>query len=71
MISMQDTTRQPLCPLLGSPLKDCYCVEMNSNKVQFALRFCGGAFQDCRIFQSYLAERGTPGSGRAGGGDIP
>lgn len=71
MTSTQDIQPHPLCPLLGTPQKNCYCVEMNSNKVQFALRFCGGAFQECRIFQSYLAERGTPGSGRAGNGDIP
>ncbi len=46
--------KHKLCPLLGEPRKDCYCTNMNSNKIPLALRFCGEEFEKCRIYQAII-----------------
>jgi hypothetical protein len=39
-------------PIIKEPGKDCYC--MNSNKIPFALRFCGERFDGCGVYQSAM-----------------
>jgi len=55
------STKKNLCPLIKKPKKDCYCMNMNSNKVQLALRFCAGAFEECRIYQAAVQEEISSG----------
>lgn len=45
------------CPLLRSPREECYCMDMNSNKVQFALRYCSGAYEECRIYRAIVGRQ--------------
>jgi hypothetical protein len=53
--SLSDNQR--LCPFIKEPGKDCYCINMNSNKVLFAIRFCGGKFEECRIYKGTMREK--------------
>lgn len=56
---------QKLCPFLKELRKDCYCTNMNSNNVPFALRFCVGEFDNCRIFQAIKGDLASPGAKKA------
>lgn len=53
---VQGNTASSLCPLVGNPRQDCYCLNMNSGKILFALTFCGGSYEKCRIYQSAKKE---------------
>jgi hypothetical protein len=52
-----------LCPRIGTPRHDCYCLDMNSGKIQFALHYCMGDFERCRIYQSLLTEQRSADAG--------
>lgn len=32
-------------------------MDMNSNKVQFALRYCSGAYEECRIYRAIVGRQ--------------
>ncbi len=40
-----------LCPVLDNPEPDCYCLDMTSRKIPYAVRFCLGDFRECDIYQ--------------------
>ncbi len=39
------------CPFSSDPFDDCYVVEMQSQNIPDAIRYCGGDFEDCDIFK--------------------
>ena len=39
------------CPVLNDPEPDCYCFNMDSQKIAFALRYCQGNYLACEIYQ--------------------
>jgi hypothetical protein len=45
-----------ICPLIKNPYKDCYCAGMNSQKVLYALEYCGGTFERCEIYIRHMLE---------------
>ncbi len=60
-----------LCPYTERPMPECYCVDMNSSKVQFVLEYCHGPFHACRLYQAMVAgqtkvPRRTTGIGEQG-----
>jgi hypothetical protein len=40
-----------LCPVLENLEPDCYCLDMTSRKIPYAVRFCLGDFRKCDIYQ--------------------
>ena len=49
--SMADPTGRP-CPLVKRPLRDCYCVNLTSDKIRNAVTFCGENYQSCAIYRA-------------------
>lgn len=43
--------KRVLCPFVGSPHKDCYFLDMNSNKISMAVYYCQNHFKQCEIFK--------------------
>jgi hypothetical protein len=39
------------CPFIRSPLKDCYCIDMNSNKISMAIYYCRNRYEECDIYK--------------------
>ena len=39
------------CPILADPLPECYCFEMTSIKVPYAVKYCLNDFSICDIYQ--------------------
>lgn len=59
-------TRRALCPFIDDPHPDCYCVDMDSLKINLLLRYCRVNYEQCEVFQKVLQERGPwqrPGQG--------
>ena len=44
------------CPVLEYPEPDCYCIEMASMDVHFALRYCLRDFRYCDIYRRVMKE---------------
>jgi len=42
-----------LCPYITQPFNDCYCYRITSHMIVTALRFCGGAYRQCTIWQRH------------------
>ena len=61
-----DASAYRLCPRVAAPRNDCYCLDMNSGKIQFALQYCMGEFEKCRIYQSLLREQRSAETGGTG-----
>jgi hypothetical protein len=40
-----------LCPFVRSPHKDCYFLDMNSNKISMAVYYCQNHFTKCEIYK--------------------
>jgi len=40
-----------LCPFVRSPHKDCYFLDMNSNKISMAVYYCQNHFKECEIYK--------------------
>jgi len=47
------------CPYLNHPFADCYCSHMNSQMTEKAVKFCGGNFKECDVYQKHLKEEIT------------
>ncbi len=41
------------CPHIKEPFEECYCHHMSSQSVEKAVRFCGGNFEECDIYQRH------------------
>ena len=51
------TSGEGLCPLVRDPLSDCYCYDMNSQKISAAIYYCGGKYEQCEIYRRIKAAR--------------
>jgi len=39
------------CPFIGSPDKNCYFLDMSSNKISMALFYCRNHYTQCAIYK--------------------
>ena len=39
------------CRFTREPMKECYCSDMGSQKIQASLDYCGGAYEECEIYK--------------------
>jgi len=53
---VEKNKKPPLCPFTAKPDKDCYCVNVNSNKVKNILDYCGGDFKECPVYKRLILE---------------
>jgi len=40
-----------MCPILENPQPNCYCFDMTSMKIPYAVKYCLRDFKACKIFQ--------------------
>ena len=40
-----------VCPVLMDPDPDCYCFDLSSMKIPYAIKYCLRDFRECDIFQ--------------------
>lgn len=40
-----------MCPVLKNPETDCYCIDMTSMKIPYAVKYCLRDFRECDIYQ--------------------
>lgn len=45
---------EKFCPVLIDPEPDCYCFNLNSQNIAFALKYCQGNYVACDIYQRVL-----------------
>lgn len=43
--------KRNLCPFLNSPFKDCYPLDMNSNKISMVIYYCQNHYKQCDIYK--------------------
>ena len=49
--SGSDGGEEKFCPVLINPEPDCYCFNLNSQGIAFALQYCQGNYLACDIYQ--------------------
>ncbi len=49
------------CPLVRNPLPRCHCYDVTSSHIEAMIRFCGGNYRRCEIFQMISRETKTKG----------
>jgi hypothetical protein len=49
--SGSDGGEEKFCPVLHNPEPDCYCFNLNSQGIAFALQYCQGNYLACDIYQ--------------------
>ena len=40
-----------MCPVLPDPEPDCYCLDLTSMKIPYAVKYCQRDFRECDIYQ--------------------
>jgi len=40
-----------MCPILNNPQPNCYCIDMTSMKIPYAVKYCLQDFRQCDIYQ--------------------
>jgi hypothetical protein len=43
--------KRTLCPFVRSPGRDCYFLDMNSNKISMAVYYCQNHYDQCEIYK--------------------
>ncbi len=43
--------KRKLCPFFSSPFKDCYSVDMTSNKISMVIYYCQNRYEECDIYK--------------------
>jgi hypothetical protein len=43
--------RIKICPFVGEPGPDCFCLDMNSRNIELVVRYCSGNFETCPIYR--------------------
>ena len=44
--------RGKMCPVLDDPQPNCYCMDMTSMTIPYAVKYCLRDFRACKIYQS-------------------
>jgi hypothetical protein len=39
-----------ICPHLGNPFVDCYCIKQSSQYIERIIYFCGNNYESCGIY---------------------
>lgn len=42
------------CPFVSNPLEECYCYDMNSQKILKAVMYCNGPFDTCEVYRKTI-----------------
>ena len=45
-----------MCPILADPLPECYCIDMTSMKIPYAIKYCLFEYKDCDIYRRIQKE---------------
>ena len=45
-----------MCPVLMDPDPDCYCFDLSSMKIPYAVKYCLQDFRECDIYQRVVKE---------------
>jgi len=45
------------CPFVKDPHQECYCLDIDSSKVNLVTRFCSGNYEECDIYNRILQKR--------------
>ncbi len=40
-----------ICPFVKKGYAKCYCIDMGSQKISQAIRYCMGSFEQCEIYK--------------------
>ena len=48
-----------MCPILDDPQPNCYCIDMTSMKIPYAVKYCLRDFRECEIYQTSNNTRHT------------
>ena len=50
-----------MCPILDDPQPNCYCMDMTSMKIPYAVKYCLRGFRECEIYRGlYKKDRKMP-----------
>jgi len=49
--------KRMLCPFVQSPHKDCYFLDMNSNKISMAVYYCRNHYHQCEIYKRMTRQK--------------
>jgi hypothetical protein len=49
-------TQRQICPVLDNHEPDCYCHDMSSMKIPYAVKYCLRDFRQCDIYQRVKLE---------------
>ncbi len=55
--SLSHKGKKKKCPVIGYPNKDCYCLDMNSNKISMALYYCQNHYKQCAIYKQLKSKQ--------------
>ncbi len=58
VITLDNRDDKAKCPYLRDPFEDCYCSQMNSQMAEKVIKFCGGNFEECDIYNKHVREGG-------------
>jgi hypothetical protein len=45
-----------VCPFIQELSEDCFCLEMNSLNIESLIYYCGGKFEQCRIYKKTVLQ---------------
>ena len=48
---MEEKREKKQCPFVRSPDRECYFMDMNSNKISMALYYCQNHYTQCVIYK--------------------
>ena len=58
MDPMRTQFKNKLCPLVKNPFRDCYCINLSSNNINFAIHYCGNHYRTCEVFKKAFGATG-------------
>ena len=47
------------CPFLQNPFDECYCYDMRSQDIEYAIYYCGKHFDECETYRN-IGEKDPP-----------
>lgn len=54
---MKKKCDQTMCPFIKEPFEECYCSQMNSHATEKVVKYCGGNYEECDIYQKHIMVR--------------
>jgi hypothetical protein len=50
-------SQRVFCPFIKDPHQECYCLDINSSKVNLVAKFCSGDYEECDIYNRILQKK--------------